>query len=107
MTDLSPKRVLTSADKDENKSKPSALLNAPRLQVPISSVTDKTPTPTKLLRAADEIGLFQDVELGREIGLQKGKIKSLASCFTFAGSKYPKHYAICMIINPNILLQNH
>ena len=105
MTDLSPKRVLASADKDENKSKPSALLNAPRLQVPISSVTDKTPTPTKLLRAADEIGLFQDVELGREIGLQKGKIKSLASCFTFAGSK--KDYAIyVMIININILLQN-
>ena len=85
MTDLSPKHVLASADKDENKSKPSALLNAPRLQVPISSVTDKTPTPTKLLRAADEIGLFQDVELGREIGLQKGKIKSLASYFTCTG----------------------
>ena len=83
MTDLSPKRLQTSADKDENKSKPSALLNAPRLQVPISSVTDKTPTPTKLLRAADEIGLFQDVELRREIGLQKGKIKSLASWFYF------------------------
>ena len=85
MTDLSPKRVLTSAEKDENKSKPSALLNAPRLQVPISSLTDKTPTPTKLLRAADEIGLFQDVELGREIGLQKGKIKILPSCFNFTG----------------------
>ena len=85
MTDLSPKRALASADKDENKLKPSALLNAPRLQVPISSVTDKTPTPTKLLRAADEIGLFQDVELGREIGLQKGKIKTEAPCFTFTG----------------------
>ena len=85
MTDLSPKRALASADKDENKLKPSALLNAPRLQVPISSVTDKTPTPTKLLRAADEIGLFQDVELGREIGLQKGKIKGLPSflCYLY------------------------
>ena len=87
MTDQSPKRVLTSAEKDENKSKPSALLNAPRLQVPISSVTDKTPTPTKLLRAADEIGLFQDVELGREIGLQKGKIIILTSFFILAGTK--------------------
>ena len=75
MTDLSPKGVLTCGDKDENKSKPSALLNAPRLQVPTSSVTDKTPTPTKLLRAADEIGLFQDVELGGGIGLQKGTAK--------------------------------
>ena len=90
MTDLSPKRVLTSADKDESKSKPSALLNAPRLQVPISSVTDKTPTPTKLLRAADEIGLFQDVELGREIGLQKGKIESLAQCLFVTGSNIQK-----------------
>ena len=75
MTDLSPKSVLTCGDKDENKLKPSALLNAPRLQVPTSSVTDKTPTPTKLLRAADEIGLFQDVELGGGIGLQKGTAK--------------------------------
>ena len=75
MTELSPKHVLASADKDENRSKPSALLNAPRLQVPTSSVTDKTPTPTKLLRAADEIGLFQDVELGGGIGLQKGTAK--------------------------------
>ena len=107
MTDLSPKHVLASADKDENKSKPSALLNAPRLQVPISSVTDKTPTPTKLLRAADEIGLFQDVELGREIGLQKGKIESVAQCLFFTGSKYPTDYAICSIINLNIFLQNH
>ena len=55
------------------KSKPPHLVHAPRLQVPTISVTDKTPTPTKLLRAADEIGLFQDVEFSSEIAAQKGK----------------------------------
>ena len=64
---------------DEGKSKPPLLVHAPRLQVPTISVTDKTPTPTKLLRAADEIGLFQDVELSREITAQKGK-KILEFC---------------------------
>ena len=58
---------------DDGNLKPPLLLHAPRLQVPTISVTDKTPTPTKLLRAADEIGLFQDVDLGREIDPQKGK----------------------------------
>lgn len=51
------------------------MLHAPRLQVPTISVTDKTPTPTRLLKAADEIGLFQDVDLNRESISHKGKIK--------------------------------
>ena len=54
------------------KIKSSALANPPRLQVPTVSVADKTPTPTKLLRAADELGLFQDVELNREITTHGG-----------------------------------
>ena len=60
---------------EDGKLKPPPLLNAPRLQVPTISVTDKTPTPTKLLKAADEIGLFQDVYLSREPNQQKGKLE--------------------------------
>ena len=59
---------------EDGKLKPPPLLNAPRLQVPTISVTDKTPTPTKLLKAADEIGLFQDVYLSRDSTPQKGKL---------------------------------
>ena len=74
MTSL-PSPINLKCDKtDDGKLKPPHLLHAPRLQVPTISVTDKTPTPTKLLRAADEIGLFQDVDLGREIDPQKGKL---------------------------------
>ena len=57
---------------EDGKLKPPPLINPPRLQVPTISVTDKTPTPTKLLKAADEIGLFQDVYLSREPSSQKG-----------------------------------
>ena len=57
---------------EDGKLKPPPLINAPRLQVPTISVTDKTPTPTKLLKAADEIGLFQDVYLSRDSTPQKG-----------------------------------
>ena len=39
----------------------------PRLNVPkILVITDKTPTPTKLLQAVDEIGLFQDEDEDEE-----------------------------------------
>ena len=41
--------------------------NGPRLSVPnILEITDKTPTPTKLLQAVDEIGLFQDEDEDEE-----------------------------------------
>ena len=59
---------------DDGNLKPPLLLHAPRLQVPTISVTDKTLTPSNLLRAADEIGVFQDVELGRDIDTQKDKL---------------------------------
>ena len=52
---------------NQGKTTSATLVNPPRLEVPTVSVADKTPTPTKLLRAADELGLFQDVELTREI----------------------------------------
>ena len=60
-TNLKPKT------KSQGKAKSSTLANPPRLEVPTISICDKTPTPTKLLRAADELGLFQDVELNRGI----------------------------------------
>jgi len=72
MTTLPSARNLNCDKSDDGKLNPPSLLHAPRLQVPTISVTDKTPTPTKLLRAADEIGLFQDVDLNREIDPQKG-----------------------------------
>ena len=59
-----PSRRDRSSNKVRLKSSP--LVNPPRLHVPTSSVTDKTPTPTKLLRAADELGLFQEVDFGQE-----------------------------------------
>ena len=69
--------------RNDGKLLPSPLLSAPpRLHVPVICVTDKTPTPTKLLRAADEIGLFQDVELNREAIAQKGKVNSKFPQFT-------------------------
>ena len=72
MTTLPSSTGLKIDESNDGKLKPSTLLHAPRLQVPTISITDKTPTPTKLLKAADEIGLFQDVDLNREIILQKG-----------------------------------
>jgi hypothetical protein len=44
----------------------------PRLNVPkILVINDKTPTPTKLLQAVDEIGLFQDEDEDEEHRLKK------------------------------------
>lgn len=48
------------AQKSEAKAK--TCLSVPRLTVPIILTSDKTPTPTRLLRAVDEIGLFQHDE---------------------------------------------
>ncbi len=46
---------------DGSASKSMSSTMGPRLNVPkILVINDKTPTPTKLLQAVDEIGLFQD-----------------------------------------------
>ena len=45
----------------------STSVGGPRLNVPkILVINDKTPTPTKLLQAVDEIGLFQDEDEDEE-----------------------------------------
>ena len=68
----------------DGKLKPPSLINPPRLLVPTISVTDKTPTPTKLLKAADEIGLFQDVYLSREQNTSKGMFTVVDTNVLFA-----------------------
>ena len=60
-------RMLGHGLTSTNSSGMSSTSTGPRLNVPkILVITDKTPTPTKLLQAVDEIGLFQDEDEDEE-----------------------------------------
>ena len=70
-------------------SKSMSTIVGPRLNVPkILVINDKTPTPTKLLQAVDEIGLFQDEDDDDEHRLKK--VDMLKD--RLAGNPFDEHF---------------
>ena len=84
-TDLNRSRTISS---DHLLSSTSTSLG-PRLTVPTSvHLTDKTPTPTKLLQGIDDIGLFQDEDDDEEH--RQKKVDELKD--RLAGNPFDEHF---------------